>query len=160
MRQLRFLLTCTAALAAVWLLLANLHVAPVSAASPQGGSVVTITMEADSRAQMAEFIELYDGGVGNTPLDGLVLVFYNGSNDLSYLSFDLDGQSTDTDGYFVLCGDAANTPNCEIGCHPNAFNPKWARCYRPLQCQRGRLPLTPPSPWSTFRCHRLRHQRC
>ncbi len=30
-----------------------------------------------------EFIELYDGGVGNTPLDGLVLVTYNGSDDLS-----------------------------------------------------------------------------
>ncbi len=27
----------------------------------------------------AEFIELYDGGVGNTSLTGLVVVFYNGS---------------------------------------------------------------------------------
>ena len=26
----------------------------------------------------AEFVELYDGGVGNTPLDGLVVVFFNG----------------------------------------------------------------------------------
>jgi hypothetical protein len=26
----------------------------------------------------AEFIELYDGGVGNTALAGLVLVFFNG----------------------------------------------------------------------------------
>ncbi|HEX2271292.1 MAG TPA: Ig-like domain-containing protein, partial [Pyrinomonadaceae bacterium] len=29
----------------------------------------------------AEFVELYDGGVGNTSLSGLVLVFYNGSTD-------------------------------------------------------------------------------
>jgi hypothetical protein len=50
----------------------------------------------------AEFVELYDGGVGSTALDGLVVVFYNGSDDQSYDSFDLDGFSTDADGYFVL----------------------------------------------------------
>jgi len=50
----------------------------------------------------AEFVELYDGGVGNAPLDGLVLVFYNGSNDLSYAAFDLDGFSTNAQGYFTL----------------------------------------------------------
>lgn len=56
-----------------------------------------------------EFIELFDGGTGNTPLDGLVVVFYNGSNDLSYLALDLDGFSTNAEGYFVL-GNAA-VPN-------------------------------------------------
>lgn len=50
----------------------------------------------------SEFIELFDGGVGLTPLDGLVVVFYNGSNDLSYRAEDLDGYSTDANGYFVL----------------------------------------------------------
>lgn len=50
----------------------------------------------------AEFVELYDGGVGNTSLDGLVVVFYNGSNDLSYAAFDLDGFSTNAQGYFTL----------------------------------------------------------
>jgi predicted extracellular nuclease len=49
-----------------------------------------------------EFVELYDGGDGNTSLDGLAVVFFNGSNDLSYASFDLDGFSTDANGYFVL----------------------------------------------------------
>ncbi len=49
----------------------------------------------------AEFIELYDGGVGNTPLDGLVLVLYNGSWNTSYYAIDLDGYSTDADGYFL-----------------------------------------------------------
>ena len=51
---------------------------------------------------VAEFVELYDGGVGNTSLNGLVVVFFNGSNDLSYASFDLDGRTTDANGYFVL----------------------------------------------------------
>jgi predicted extracellular nuclease len=49
-----------------------------------------------------EFIELYDGGIGNTALDGLVVVLYNGSVDTSYDAFDLDGFSTDVDGYFVI----------------------------------------------------------
>ncbi|MBL3655663.1 T9SS type A sorting domain-containing protein [Fulvivirga sediminis] len=53
-----------------------------------------------------EFIELYDGGEGNTSLDGLVLVFYNGNGDASYNAFDLTGYSTNAAGYFVL-GNAA-----------------------------------------------------
>ncbi len=36
------------------------------------------------------------------------LVFYDGNGDVSYQAFDLDGKSTDGDGYFVLCGNAAN----------------------------------------------------
>ena len=31
-----------------------------------------------------EFVELYDGGVEFTHLDGLVVVFYDGSGDTSY----------------------------------------------------------------------------
>lgn len=68
---------------------------------------------------VAEFIELYDGGVGNTALDGLALVFYNGSNDLSYAAFDLDGFTTDAAGYFVLCGNGANVANCDADVTPN-----------------------------------------
>ncbi len=60
-----------------------------------------------------EFIELFDGGVGNTELDGLVVVLFNGSNNLSYNAFDLDGFSTNAEGYFVL-GNAAVTPSPSI----------------------------------------------
>ena len=49
-----------------------------------------------------EFIELYDGGVGSSALDGLVVVLFNGSSDTSYLTFDLDGYATDVAGYFVI----------------------------------------------------------
>ena len=62
----------------------------------------------------AEFVELSDQFKGNTSLDGLVLVFFDGADDASYLSFDLDGWSTNTEGYFVLCNDAANVPNCDL----------------------------------------------
>lgn len=62
----------------------------------------------------AEFVELYDGGTGNTALDGLTLVLFNGNGDVSYDAFDLDGQTTDATGFFVLCFDAANVPNCDL----------------------------------------------
>ncbi len=68
-------------------------------------SAAVIINELDSDTpgiDIAEFIELYDGGSGNTSLDGLVVVFYNGSSDTSYDSFDLDGYTTNADGYFVL----------------------------------------------------------
>jgi len=68
---------------------------------------------------VAEFIELYDGGVGNTALDGLALVFFNGNNDASYAAYDLDGFTTDSDGYFVLCGNNANVANCDADVTPN-----------------------------------------
>ena len=49
-----------------------------------------------------EFVELYDGGVGNYPLDQYTVVFFNGSTDQCYMSFDLDGYTTDSAGYFVI----------------------------------------------------------
>ncbi len=67
----------------------------------------------------AEFVELFTPGEGNFSLDGYSLVFYNGSDDASYEAFDLDGYSTDASGYFVLCGDALNVPNCDLDVSPN-----------------------------------------
>ncbi|MDZ4754919.1 MAG: hypothetical protein SGJ11_10545 [Phycisphaerae bacterium] len=59
-------------------------------------------------ASAGAFIELFDGGAGNTPLEGLVLVCLDGATDLTYAAFDLTGKSTDARGYFVL-GDASIT---------------------------------------------------
>ncbi|PKP68280.1 MAG: hypothetical protein CVT82_15830, partial [Alphaproteobacteria bacterium HGW-Alphaproteobacteria-4] len=50
----------------------------------------------------AEFVELYDGGAGNTALDGFVVVLFNGNGDVSYAAYDLDGYVTDASGYIVL----------------------------------------------------------
>ena len=83
-----------------------------------GGSQIIINeVDADTAGtDMLEFVELYDSGAGNTPLDGLVVVFYSGSNDLSYASFDLDGQSTDAGGYFVLGNDGVvPSPDIDFG---------------------------------------------
>ncbi len=77
--------------------------------SANGGTILINELDADQAGTDAgEFIELYDGGVGNTPLDGLVLVAFNGNNDQSYnlspftSGIDLDGFTTDANGYFVI----------------------------------------------------------
>jgi hypothetical protein len=49
-----------------------------------------------------EFVELYDGGRGYTPLDCLTLVFYDGDTNRSYKHVNLFGQTTNADGYFVV----------------------------------------------------------
>jgi len=70
-------------------------------------------IDADTEGtDLLEFVELYDGGAGNSPLDGFTLVFYNGSNDQSYAAYDLDGYTTDANGYFVLGNEAV--PNVSI----------------------------------------------
>jgi uncharacterized protein len=66
----------------------------------------------------AEFVELFDGGSGNTSLDGLVLVLINGATDSTYRTVDLDGYRTDDDGYFVICADATTTPSCDLDVSP------------------------------------------
>jgi uncharacterized repeat protein (TIGR01451 family) len=68
-----------------------------------GPGVVINEIDCDQvGTDMGEFVELYDGGAGSTDLTGLVVVFYNGSGDVSYAAFDLDGFSTDAGGFFVL----------------------------------------------------------
>ena len=78
-----------------------------------GGGVATVLInevDADTAGtDTLEFVELFDGGAGNTPLDGMVVVFFNGNGDVSYAAFDLDGLSTDANGYFVL-GNSGVTP--------------------------------------------------
>jgi predicted extracellular nuclease len=67
-------------------------------------SIIINEVDSDTPSYDAlEFIELYDGGVGNMALDGLVVVLFNGSDDAAYdPAFDLDGFTTDADGYFVI----------------------------------------------------------
>ena len=71
--------------------------------SPGYAQILINEIDADTPSyDQLEFIELFDGGTGYTPLDGLVLVLYNGSSDTVYRSFDLNGFSTNGNGYFVI----------------------------------------------------------
>lgn len=91
-------------------------------ATAVNSSVVINEVDADTLgSDTLEFIELYDGGVGNTPLDGLVVVLYNGSDSKSYNSaFDLDGYSTNEEGFFVL-GSADVMPAAAFVINNNAL---------------------------------------
>lgn len=60
----------------------------------------------------AEFIEIYDGGVGNASLDGLSLVLFNGNGDAAYNTISLDGFTTNAEGFFVV--GSANVPNVDL----------------------------------------------
>ncbi len=77
-----------------------------SSVTPETGFVINEVDVDTPSTDTAEFIEIYDGGTGNTSLEGLVLVFFDGGDDESYLALDLDGLTTNSDGYFVA-GNAA-----------------------------------------------------
>lgn len=84
------------------LAVASVNVAIVDNDAPK---IVINEIDADQAAtDMAEFVELYDGGVGNVSLNGKILVFFNGAaaNDGSYLTIDLSGKSTNAAGFFVV----------------------------------------------------------
>ncbi|MEM8945051.1 MAG: lamin tail domain-containing protein [Planctomycetota bacterium] len=75
--------------------------------------IVINELDADTLGNdQLEFVELYDGGVGNVSLSGKTLVFFNGSSDTAYATFDLTGQSTDANG-FLLLGNAA-VPDVDV----------------------------------------------
>ena len=83
-------------------------------------TVIINEVDADQASTDAsEFIELYDGGVGNSSLTGLSIVLYNGDGDVSYRAYDLDGLTTNANGYFVLCGNAVNVANCDLDVSTN-----------------------------------------
>lgn len=85
-----------------------------------GAEIVINEVDVDTVDENNEYIELFDGGVGNTPLSGMVVVLFNGSDDQSYGSaISLEGFSTDSNGYFVI-GDA-DTPN--VGYTPSGWDP-------------------------------------
>jgi len=86
---------------------------PMLTANAQVNIIINELDSDTPSTDMLEFIELYDGGVGNTSLDGLVVVLFNGSVDVSYGAFDLDGFNTDEDGYFLL-GNTAVVPTPSI----------------------------------------------
>ena len=79
--------------------------------APVADNVLINEIDADTPgSDTAEFIELYDGGRGTTALDGLVLVFYNGHANTTYFALDLDGQRTNSAGYWFV-GNSALAPN-------------------------------------------------
>ncbi len=65
----------------------------------------------------AEFVELL--GPPDRELTGLSLVFFDGRTDRAYRLIELDGQSTGSDGLFVVCGDANRVTGCDLDIEPD-----------------------------------------
>jgi hypothetical protein len=80
--------------------------ATLGVAGAAQGAIVINEIDSDTAntpsTDYLEFIELYSTTGTATPLDGLVLVLINGNGDVSYGSIDLDGLTTDANGYFVF----------------------------------------------------------
>ena len=91
------------------LCLSGLLIAVLALALP-AQTILINELDADTVGSDAlEFVELWDGGIGFVSLTGYVLVFFNGSSNLSYAAYDLATLSTDFNGYF-LAGNAAVVP--------------------------------------------------
>ena len=69
-------------------------------------------------ADIAEFVELKNVSDSIIDLSLYELVFVNGAAGAPYNTFALSG-SLGAGHYFVLCGNAANTPNCDLDVSPN-----------------------------------------
>lgn len=59
-----------------------------------------VDCDSNSVPDSLEFVEIY--GAPDMSLDGYVLVFFKGSTDISYEAFDLLGQTTNAEGFFVV----------------------------------------------------------
>lgn len=59
----------------------------------------------------AEFVELHNTSSSEVSLDDVVLVFYNGNDDLSYYTVDLTGEVIAPNGYYVVGNSAVANVN-------------------------------------------------
>lgn len=87
---------------------------------PAGGVVVINEIDSDTAtaADDLEFIELYDGGAGNTPMTDLVLVFIDGATGNIYQSYSLSEFMTNPDGFFLI-GSGNVVPSVDFQILPN-----------------------------------------
>jgi len=70
-----------------------------------------------SKADTAEFIELFNSGAAAINLTGYRLDLINGNSSASkptYRSFNLNGYSLAAGGYLVICGNASMVMNCNV----------------------------------------------
>ena len=67
----------------------------------------------------AEFIELKNTSAGAVDLSAYSLRLINGSNSAVYQTFNLPSVMLAAGDYYVICGDAVNTPNCDLDVAPN-----------------------------------------
>ncbi|MCB9897052.1 MAG: hypothetical protein H6825_03495 [Planctomycetes bacterium] len=95
-------------------ILSTAVLAALCASHVSAGAVLLINeVDADQTSTDAsEFIELYSPG-GALALDDFFVVLYNGSTNVEYSTFDLDGQAVPADGFFVIGPSTLTVPNTD-----------------------------------------------
>jgi endonuclease I len=83
---------------------------PNAVGTPPPPTAPNIVINEVDAVGTAEFIEIFDGGLGATSLADVTVIFYEGTNNTIYHIIDLTGNNTDANGYFVI-GDASLTPD-------------------------------------------------
>lgn len=66
-----------------------------------------------------EFVELYNPCSQAINLGNYSVIFVNGANGEIYGDFQLPSVMLGPGEFFVICGDGANTPNCDLDVSPN-----------------------------------------
>ncbi len=101
--------------------LKNLFIAMLLGTSlciPANAGLIINELDSDSvntpTTDAFEFVELYETTGTNVPLDGYVLVFYNGNGNVAYSAEDLDTFSTSATGYFTV-GSIAGATKTRLG---------------------------------------------
>lgn len=82
---------------------------------PSDSALPVVINEVDADQALTdgnEFIELYNKSDSPVVLDGVVIVLYNGTNDLSYSTIDLTGKTIAAHDYFVI--GSATVPNVDL----------------------------------------------
>lgn len=67
----------------------------------------------------AEFIELKNSGSVPISLGSYLIDMINGNGNTSYNTIELPAALLDPGDYFVICGDPANVPNCDLDVSPD-----------------------------------------
>ena len=67
----------------------------------------------------AEFIELYNPCGMSIDLSSYSIELVNGANSSTYSTYNLSG-TISSGGYYVICTNSANTPNCDLDVSPNS----------------------------------------
>jgi len=101
-----------------WLLQAGL---PPVRADPATSQIVINEIDYDQPGtDTGEFIEIYNGSGADIDLDPYSLRLVNGANTISYLTIALPAVSLPSGGYYVVCGDSAIVPFCNLDATPDS----------------------------------------
>ncbi len=96
------------------------HTADCGVTQPGTPALVINELDYDQPStDTAEFLEIKNTGTAAANLAAFKVQLVNGSNDTVYQTIDLPDVTLAAGDFFVVCGDAAATPNCDLDVSPD-----------------------------------------